>query len=69
MPRRVFTDLDLNDDVPPRAQPSIGEWGPIRVPSTRSKKWARIWVSLACVVATAALFGLGYWVFTKLNGS
>jgi hypothetical protein len=67
--RRVFTDLDLNAHVPARAQPRIGEWGPIRVPSTRAKKWARVWVSLVFLVATSALFGLGYWVFTKLNGS
>jgi hypothetical protein len=26
-------------------------------------------VSLVFLVATSALFGLGYWVFTKLNGS
>ncbi len=69
MARRVFTDLDLNENVPARAQPSIGEWGPIRVPSTRAKKWTRVWVSLAFVVAASALFLLGYWVFTKLNGS
>ena len=69
MARRVFTDLDLNAHVPARVQPRIGEWGPIRVPSTRAKKWARVWVGLAALVVTGALFGLGYWVFTMLNGS
>ena len=69
MARRVFTDLDLNAHVPARAQPRIGEWGPIKVPSTRAKKWARGWVGLAALVVTSVLFGLGFWVFTKLNGS
>lgn len=68
MARRVFTDLDLNAHVPARVQPRIGEWGPIRVPSTRAKKWARVFVGLAAFVVTGALFGLGYWVFTMLNG-
>jgi hypothetical protein len=67
--RRVFTDLDLNAQVPARAQPRIGEWGPVRVPSTRGKKWARVWVSLVALVVLGALFGLGYWVFTLLNGA
>lgn len=68
MPRRVFTDLDLNGAVPPRAQPRIGEWGPVRVPSTRGKKWSRVWAGLAFLAVAGALFGLGYWVFTLLNG-
>ena len=54
--------------MPPRAQPRIGEWGPIRVPSTRGKKWSRVWAGLAFLAVVGALFGLGYWVFTLLNG-
>ncbi len=68
VPRRVFTDLDLHGSTPARAQPKIGDWGPAAVPTTRSKKWMRLWVSLAFVVAAAALFGLGYYVFTAING-
>lgn len=68
MPRpRVFTDLNLNGTTPARAQPRIGEWGPVGVPSTRSKKWLRLWVALTFVVAVAALFGLGYYVWTMLR--
>ncbi len=67
--RRVFTDLDLNGSVPVRAQPRIGEWGPVGVPSTRYKKIWRILVSVAFVVAATGLFGLGYYVFTVLNGA
>lgn len=68
MARRIFTDLDLNGQVPARAQPRIGEWGPLKVPSTRFKKWARVWASLAFIAAAGALFGLGYWVFKALSG-
>ena len=33
MPRpRVFTDLNLNGTTPARAQPRIGEWGPVGTP-------------------------------------
>jgi hypothetical protein len=39
----------------------------LKVPSTRGKKWARVWASLAFLAATGALFGLGYWVFTLLT--
>ena len=69
MARRIFTDLDLSGQVPARAQPRIGEWGPLKVPSTRFKKWARVWASLAFVGAAGGLFGLGYWVFTILSNA
>ncbi|HOB05785.1 MAG TPA: hypothetical protein PKM36_11005 [Propionibacteriaceae bacterium] len=64
---RVFTDLNLNGQAPARAQPKIGEWGPVGVPTTRSKKWFRLWSSLVFVAATAALFGLGWYVWTLIH--
>jgi hypothetical protein len=63
----VFTDVNLNGRVPARAQPRIGEWGPQGVPTTRSKKWRRLWVSLVFLAATGALFGLGWYVWTLIH--
>lgn len=63
----VFTDLNLNGRTPARTQPKIGEWGPHGVPSTRFKRWFRLWASLCFLAATGALFGLGYYVWTVIH--
>lgn len=66
---RVFTDLNLNTGVPARAQPGIGEWGPVDVATTRGKKRQRIITIVVFLLVTAAVFGLGYFVWTQLSGS
>lgn len=66
---KLFTDLNLDGSVPPRAQPRIGEWGPEGVPTTKSKRRARIWASLALVLVLTAI-ALGEWyLYRILNGS
>ena len=44
---KIFSNLNLHGATPPRVQPALGEWGPLKVPSTKQKKRMRIWVSLA----------------------
>nr|WP_203566370.1 hypothetical protein [Aestuariimicrobium ganziense] len=65
---RMFSNLNLNGDAPPRVQPKVGEWGPRGVPTTAAKKRMRIWVSIAFVLALAALVGLGYYFYDMLQG-
>jgi hypothetical protein len=67
MAHRVFTDLDLHEDVPVRARPRIGEWGPKGVPTTRSKKVSRVVVPILFVLAAAAALTLGYLVFRAIS--
>jgi len=64
---RVFSDLSLHDRVPVRAQPAIGEWGPVRVPTTRRKRLARIGWPIAFVLVLAALFTVGYFGFDQIR--
>jgi hypothetical protein len=66
---RIFSNLNLNGATPPRVQPLLGEWGPLQVPSTRSKKRMRIWVGLALLGAMLAIFCLGWYVYHALTGS
>jgi hypothetical protein len=63
MAHRVFTNLDLHEDVPVRARPRIGEWGPQGVPTTRSKKTSRVVVPILFLLAASAAVTLGYLVF------
>ena len=63
-----FSDLNLNSDIPVRAQPAVGEWGPLRVPTTKQKKRARWSVAAAFVTVTVALFLLGNYFFKILMG-
>ncbi|MDR1807131.1 MAG: hypothetical protein LBR33_04330 [Propionibacteriaceae bacterium] len=66
MAHRVFTNLDLHEEVPVRARPAIGEWGPKHVPTTGQKRRARILAPILFVLAAAAIFTLGYWVFQQI---
>ncbi|MDR1450029.1 MAG: hypothetical protein LBI84_07510 [Propionibacteriaceae bacterium] len=59
----LFTDLSLHGDLPARAQPGIGEWGPERVVTTRSKRRARVLWPLVFTVVATALFAVGYAIF------
>ena len=55
--------------TPPRVQPKIGEWGPLKVPTTKHKRRMRIWVALALLGALIAIFGLGWYVYYVMTGS
>jgi hypothetical protein len=66
---RIFSNLNLNGRTPPRVRPVLGEWGPEMVPTTKSKKRMRIWVSLALLGALLAIFLLGWYVYHALTGS
>jgi hypothetical protein len=65
---KIFSDLNLNKGTPARVQPNLGEWGPELVPTTRSKRRMRIWVSLALFVALLACFLLGWYVYFLMTG-
>lgn len=64
----AFSNLNLNGQTPPRVQPAIGEWGPVKVPTTKQKKRMRIYVSIALPVAMLALFLMGWYVYFLMTG-
>ena len=66
---KIFSNLNLNGATPPRVQPALGEWGPVKVPSTKAKKRMRIWVILALLAAMIAIFLLGWYVYHAMTGS
>jgi hypothetical protein len=66
---RIFSNLNLHAGTPPRVQPSIGEWGPVKVPTTKQKKRMRIWVTLALLGVLIAIFLLGWYVYYLMTGS
>lgn len=66
---RIFSNLNLNGVAPPRVQPTLGDWGPEQVPSTRAKRRMRIWVGLALLGAMLAIFLLGWYVYHLMTGS
>lgn len=59
---RIWSNLNLNGSVPARVRPTIGEWGPIGLPSTKQKKRGRWIAPVAFVVMLCALVLLG-WFF------
>ncbi len=65
---KIFSNLNLNGPTPPRVQPTIGEWGPVKVPSTKSKKRMRILASVAFFVGLLAIFLLGWYVYYLMTG-
>ena len=66
---KIFSNLNLNGATPPRVQPTVGEWGPVKVPSTRQKKRMRIWVGLVLLALMVAIFLLGWYVYHAMTGS
>jgi len=66
---KVFSNLNLNAETPPRVQPNLGEWGPGMVPTTKSKRRMRIWVSLALFGALLACFLLSWYVYYAMTGN
>jgi hypothetical protein len=69
VPLKIFSNLNLHGATPPRVQPSVGEWGPLKVPSTKQKKRMRIWVSLALLGSLIGIFLLGWYVYYAMTGS
>ena len=65
---RFFSDLNLNGSPPLRVQPRVGEWGPVMVPSTRWKKWARVLVPLIAVGLAVGVFFLARTFYLMLTG-
>jgi hypothetical protein len=68
VPLKIFSNLNLHGATPPRVQPTLGEWGPVKVPSTRHKRRMRIWVSLALFGSLLAIFLLGWYVYYLMTG-
>ena len=66
---KFFSDLDLNGSTPPRVRPTLGEWAPLQVPTTRQKRRMRIWVGLALLGTMIAIFLLGWYVYHAMTGS
>ena len=66
---KIFSNLNLHGATPPRVQPTLGEWGPLKVPTTKQKKRMRIWVSLALLGSLIAIFLLGWYVYYAMTGS
>jgi hypothetical protein len=66
--KRAFSNLNLNGHTPLRVQPTIGEWGPEEVPTTKKKKRMRIYVALALPVTMLACFILGWFVYFLMTG-
>lgn len=66
---RPFSNLNLNGSTPPRVRPTLGDWGPEQIPSTRAKKRMRIYVGLALLAALLAIFLLGWFVYHGMTGS
>lgn len=61
---RLWSDLNLNGPVPARVRPSIGEWGPVGLPSTKQKKRWR-WLApvfFALALAAVVLTGWFFWL-------
>ncbi len=65
---RIFSDLNLNGQAPLRAQPGLGEWGPLQVPSTRWKKWQRVLVPIVAVALAVGVFFLARSFYLMLTG-
>lgn len=65
---KIFSNLNLHGSTPPRVQPSVGEWGPELVPTTKAKKRMRIWVGIALFVGMLAIFLLGWYVYYVMTG-
>lgn len=66
---RVFSDLNLDDGLPVRAQANRGTWGPVGVPTTRWKLAQRIIVPIVTVAIAAGLFLLGRMFYLMLTGA
>ena len=66
---KIFSNLNLNGNTPPRVQPKVGDWGPDNVPTTKQKKRMRIWVGLVLLGTMLAIFLFGWYVYHAMTGS
>lgn len=66
--RKLFSDLNLNADIPVRVQPHVGSWGAVRTPTVAERKGMRIKVIIAFIVVTAIVCVMGYQFYTMLMG-
>ena len=64
----AFSDLKLDGDAPVRAQPAVGEWGPVEVPTTAKKKRGRALAAVVFVFALVLLVVAGYIWFKTIHG-
>jgi len=64
----ILSDLKLDGDAPVRAQPTVGEWGPVLVTSTAAKKRGRVIAVIFFVVALVVLVVAGYFWFRQIHG-
>lgn len=64
----MFSDLNLDGSAPVRVRPNVGEWGPVNVISTASKKRVRVWTSVIFVVALLVVVLLGRYFYRILMG-
>jgi len=61
------SNLNLNEGAPPRAMPRLGDWGPMDVPGTRTKKWQRWFAVGAFVLVLAAVVVYAYLMYQVLS--
>ncbi|MDO5682599.1 MAG: hypothetical protein Q4G46_07215 [Propionibacteriaceae bacterium] len=63
----MWSNLNLNGAVPARVRPTIGEWGPTGLPSTKQKKRGRwlapVFFTLALIAITIA--GWYFWTLFR----
>lgn len=64
---KLFSDPDLNGNVPLRVQPEVGEWGPLEVTSARTKSRRRALMPLAFLTVVCAVVALGRHMFLELQ--
>lgn len=65
---KIFSDLNLNGDVPVRVQPELGVWGPTRVPSVAARQRTRRKVIAAAISITLLVGYLFYFFYQALQG-
>lgn len=63
MPEGLNSNLNLNQGAPARVRPALGEWGPVDVPSTRSKRRQRWFAIGGLLLAVTVLVTYGYFMW------
>ena len=61
---RVWSNLNLTGAVPARVRPTIGEWGPTGLPSTKKKKRGRWLAPVFFTIALIAVVVAGWYFWT-----
>lgn len=64
---RLRSDLNLHGAAPGRVRPSLGEWGPAGVPTTRQKRRVRWLTPIVFLLVLIAVTALG-WYFSRFFG-